>query len=257
MQNRAIFCLNLLLCAGIAAVWALTPAWRRRPAESAVPSEVVPVAVSARADEAKLPLRPAVGEAQALRGEIREVRAEANAELEQIREHSREKRERWQGVLPAEAQILSFDEFQEACPEGMSPELYEQLKQSLLSGIEEDAKNRAKARQVILDALAESSATDEEYRQVQEWFAQLDEFDANVTLRDYTEEEFPRHPYENMKLCNILYRALEGREERMNWNKLFHLLNSDDLGFFVLLPEDVEKISTAVMGRKAKRGKDE
>ena len=262
MQNRAIFCLNLLLCAGIAAVWALTPAWRRRPATAATSVKLPEAApVAAVPAEAQAP-HSMDGEAQALKGEIKSLRAEANAELGQIVDRQAQGHSLIFAAplkMPGEPLNISLDDAREKCPEGMPQLIYDKIVESLVSRLQESAAKRIQARQVILDALAESSATDEEYRRVRDWFAQLDEFDANVTLRDYTEEEFPRrHPYENMELCNILWRLWDdqntgkSQKRKLSLNELLSLFTSDSLGDFVLLPEDAEKLDVATFGEAVK-----
>jgi len=244
MQNRAIFCLNLLLCAGIAAAWALTPAWRRRPATAATSvklPEAAPVATVPA--EAQAP-HSMDGEAQALKGEIKSLRAEASQEVEALQEEYREfaERRREQVDETAEELVVPLDKVTDY-PEAVFPKiLYENLWRDVLK----EAEKRIMARRIILDALSKSTLPDEDYQRIREYFSRLDEFDGTLEFRNYSWEELP--PPMDSQTRQQIAKALEERQKPVSWSELSANLQFDGIGDFVVLAEDYAKIMAPVIG---------
>ena len=244
MQNRAIFCLNLLLCAGIAAVWALTPTWRRRPATAAT-SVTLPEAapVAAVPAEAQTP-HSMDGEAQTLKGEIKSLRAEASQEVEALQEEYREfaERRREQVDETAEELVVPLDKVTDY-PEAVLPKiLYENLWRDVLK----EAEKRIMARRIILDALSKSTLPDEDYQRIREYFSRLDEFDGTLEFRNYSWEELP--PPMDSQTRQQIAKALEERQKPVSWSELSANLQFDGIGDFVVLAEDYAKIMAPVIG---------
>ena len=250
MQKRIIFWVNVALCAGIVAVWATSLA---RRAALIVPEAVVvqpkkTYMAVARPDDSVTEMIPKQSATQELRGEIHAVRREADEELAKIHEKEAERREREALRSHSNSEtrrleihsIAEFDEHVEELPQWIVDHELDFFTKRLTEG----AQKRIQARQVVLDALAESSVSDEEYRQVQEFFAQMDEFDSRLELRDYAAEEyFNRFDPEILRLQEIIIRAAEGVDEKtMTWENLRVAVFKDNFGRFVLLPADMATI---------------
>lgn len=244
MQNRTIFCLNLLLCAGIAAVWVLTPAWRRRPATAATSVKLPEAApVAAVPAEAQAP-HSMDGEAQALKGEIKSLRAEASQEVGALQEEYREfaERRREQVDETAEELVVPLDKVTDY-PEAVLPKiLYENLWRDVLK----EAEKRIMARRIILDALSKSTLPDEDYQRIREYFSRLDEFDGTLEFRNYSWEELP--PPMDSQTRQQIAKALEERQKPVSWSELSANLQFDGIGDFVVLAEDYAKIMAPVIG---------
>ena len=247
MQKRIIFWVNVALCAGIVAVWAMR--LTRRP-PSIVPDAVVvppekPDVAVATPDVSAAKNIPKQSVAQELRKDIRELRDESGEEVKRIHE-IRAEQQLQQGMSNPNGEITrleihslaELEEHADELPKWVLDHILEVISEQL----EEGARKRIQARRVVLDALVESSVTDEEYLQVQEWFAQMDEFDSQVELRDYAEEEFyNRFDPEYLRLQKVIAHAGETIRQERSWEALQEVILKDNFGSFVLLPNDYEK----------------
>ena len=211
MKNSYIISINVYLVIAVVAVWAVILARRNAsaalsaagpPAGAAVrqmppDTAVTPTAApAAPLDAAELPLQE--DDATALRGEIRQIRKEASSELAQMRSEAKERRElnrQWAAEHPREPSSPRLTLGELAARRDEMPEYYYMVEKFLVSS----AQKRIQARQVILQALEGTELTDEQLSAIQEYFAKLDEFDASITVREYTQED-------NMSLLRIPHK---------------------------------------------------
>ncbi|MBO4619635.1 MAG: hypothetical protein J5654_05935 [Victivallales bacterium] len=201
MKSSYIISINVSLAIAVVAVWAVILARRNvsaalsvaePPAGAAVrqmppDTAVTPTAApAAPLDAAELPLQE--DDATALRGEIRQIRKEASSELAQMRSEAEERRElnrQWAAEHPRESSSPPPTLGELAARRDEMPEYYEKVEKILVSS----AQKRIQARQIILQALEETELTDEQLSAIQEYFAKLDEIDASITVREYTQED--------------------------------------------------------------------
>lgn len=201
MIDSYIVSINIFLAIAVVAVWAVILA--RRNASAALSTSEPPVvsavwqmppdtnvaptaAPEMTRDDAEQPLQE--DDVAALRGEIRQIRREISSELAQMRseaEASREFNRQWQAEHPSEPLPPRPTLGELAARREEMPEYYEKVERILVSS----AQKRIQARQVILQALEETELTDEQLDAIQEYFAKLDEFDASITVREYTQED--------------------------------------------------------------------
>ena len=190
IPKRAILAVNLVLCVAIAVALALLARRLRdvppEPPASpgTVPSlpQVLPEA-SPVSDKATVPR-----EVTALREEIRAIRDDSREESRRLHERRsaeaaatqalREELEReWQ------SKSLTYAELAEA--QDSFPDVHRRIETRWL----DEARKRMEARQCIRDHLDALALEASQKRRILEYFAQLDEFDRNVTLREYGMEE--------------------------------------------------------------------
>ncbi|MBR6470944.1 MAG: DUF4200 domain-containing protein [Victivallales bacterium] len=189
--------MNTFLVVLIVAVWAVMLAVRHVRASVPLAAGTVPEtpSVISQAQVSPAVLEPTVAaedglsdEPATLRKEIREIRQMSGKEIAQMRseyEVRREAARQWEAEHPRETPPPPPTLGELAARREEMPEYYEKVEKLLVSS----AQKRIQARQIILQALEETELTDEQLSAIQEYFAKLDEIDASITVREYTQED--------------------------------------------------------------------
>ena len=247
-DQRIIFGLNVLLIISIVAAWAYFLAlrniatteemtMRRDPVR---PATAVAMPATAEPDDTAVALQT---KAKALRGDIRTLRRESDQLLEQLHQHAEEIRK-------------SIEEYESSHPRPPLPERitlgelavlqeerpleYQMVEERLLR----DAIQRIRARQVVFEALENSSLADRQLDEISEYFDALDAFDAHVSVRDYTREEFERinkNPHWQ-KLDELIQQTLPSTRVLFSHANLSKAIMGYVPGPFIFLHDDFQQL---------------
>ena len=263
-RHSIFFACNIALSACIAAVWAVGLAWKPHHPEpqgiAAVPERAFVVLTTSGLPGSGLePLTEIEGRGERsggdaaqpeqnaaierLRREIRQLQGEIKDELAKIEEDRRE----WDKMFENNREPELVDEVLEIDSMGKLREHEAEIPSYILKGIKESmlsqAEHRLEARDIILDALAESSVTDEEFQEVEEFFGQLDDFDLGLEMRDYSLEDIPVRLKQDGHIWNLLARAIENQQPELTWREVNSAILEDGLGEFVFTRDDFRQIT--------------
>ena len=189
IQKRIVLTINLLLCAAIAVALALLARRLRDvPPEPPASPGAVPSSPQVTPNVPPVSDKAMSHEVTALREEIKAIKDDSREESRRLHERrlteasaTEAMREEWEQEWQSKS--LTYAELAEA--QDSFPDIYRRIKTRWL----EEARKRMEARQCIREHLDTLALDAFQKRRILEYFAHLDEFDRNVTLREYDSEE--------------------------------------------------------------------